>query len=243
MGIFASRPELPADYVITTSPTNLKLEAQKIKEFPGHYEQWPKWKSRTECAFDGSGYEKVLTSKHFAAKYEKMNRVVYSQLAVATVDGTAHHLVKQFEHIKDGNAAWAALCEWYDGDVVRNETAETLRDKLENTRLTTTTTASEFVNDFLMRHQELEKIPREGLSKSHVVWLFLRNILDPEYAITVTYLRNSNADLGGCVTGIRKAERELLQKKSTRKMLRQTLRRLKEERGGSRNHDAESSAD
>lgn len=29
-----------------------------------------------------------------------------------TVDGNAHHIVKQFEEEKNGNAAWAALLEW-----------------------------------------------------------------------------------------------------------------------------------
>jgi hypothetical protein len=34
---------------------SLKLEAQKISLFTGDYADWAKWKSRTECAFDGSG--------------------------------------------------------------------------------------------------------------------------------------------------------------------------------------------
>jgi hypothetical protein len=34
---------------------NLKREAQKIKDFTGGHEDWPKWKSQTKCAFSGSG--------------------------------------------------------------------------------------------------------------------------------------------------------------------------------------------
>jgi len=109
-----------------TSRLNLKLEAQKIKEFSGSYDEWQRWKSRTECAFDGSGYENILVDSTFATNNPRMNRVVYSQLAVATVDGTVYHLVRQFEGQKDGHEAWMALCGWFDGDQIWNETSESL---------------------------------------------------------------------------------------------------------------------
>src|SRR5687767_14688062 len=102
MGLFFSTPTVEED----TSRLNLKLEAQKIKEFNGGYEEWQRWKSCTECAFDGSGYERILTDPVFARMNQRMNRVVYSQLAVATVDGTAYHLVRRFEEEKDGFGAW-----------------------------------------------------------------------------------------------------------------------------------------
>ena len=48
-----------------------------------------------------------------------MNRIIYLQLAVATMVGTAHHLVELFEYIKDGNVYWKSMCECYDGDVIK----------------------------------------------------------------------------------------------------------------------------
>ncbi len=104
--------------------TSLKLEAQKVNEFNGDYDTWPKWKSRTECAFNGSGYEKILSDAKFSEQNPKMNAIVYSQVAVATVEGNVHHLVKQFEDTRDGHLAWRALLEWFDGDIIKNETAE-----------------------------------------------------------------------------------------------------------------------
>jgi hypothetical protein len=65
---------------------------------------------------------------------------VYAQLFVATVDGTAHHLVKQHEADKDGHAAWASLCNWFDGDIIKNRTAETRRSRIEALKLHTGTT-------------------------------------------------------------------------------------------------------
>jgi hypothetical protein len=75
---------------------NLKLEAQKIKDFSGGHEDWAKWKSRTQCAFSGSGYEKVLEDDAYAVANEGLNKV-YSQLAAATVEGVAYQLVSKHE--------------------------------------------------------------------------------------------------------------------------------------------------
>jgi hypothetical protein len=208
--------------------TSLKLEAQKISEFNGDFEQWPKWKSRTECAFNGSGYNKVLTSMEFAKANPKMNTIVYSQLTVATVDGNAHHLVKQHEDERDGHKAWSSLLEWFDGDTIRNETADTIRAKLDSLILHPGITASDYVNKYMMRYQELERIPGEGMSASHATQLFLRNIHDEKYEMTIKYLRNSDAKLQECVTAIRKEERDMLRKRAAKRKLHSTLRRFRE---------------
>ena len=216
MGLTFSSSRSDAD----ASRSNLKLEAQKIKEFSGSYDEWQRWKSRTECAFDGSGCENILVDPVFATNNPRMNRVVYSQLAVATVDGTAYHLVRQFEELKDGHEAWNALCGWFDGDQIRNETLESLRSKLDSLKLHNGTTASQYVNKFLMWQMELDKIPGEGYSESHAVYLFLKNIMDPDYDTTVTYLRNNGLDLSECINTIWKAERDLLWKRSNRRKLK-----------------------
>ena len=56
--------------------TNLKLEAQKIKDFSGGHEDWQKWKSQTECAFSGSGYEQALEDVDYAERNARLNKVV-----------------------------------------------------------------------------------------------------------------------------------------------------------------------
>jgi hypothetical protein len=208
--------------------TSLKLEAQKINEFNGDYEQWPKWKSRTECAFNGSGYDKILTNEQFAKSNPKMNTIVYSQLAVATVDGSAHHLVKQHEDERDGYKAWNSLLEWFDGDNIRNETADMIRARLQALTLHPGMTASDYVNKYMMRFQELQRIPGEGMSIGHATQLFLGNIQDDRYEMTVKYLRNADAKLHECVTAIRKEECDQLRKRAAKRKLNATIRRYRE---------------
>jgi hypothetical protein len=80
--------------------SNLKLEARKIKDFACTHEDWQKWKSQTECEFSGSGYEKVLENARYAMTHMRLNKIVYSQLAASTVDGTAYHLVQKYKKTK-----------------------------------------------------------------------------------------------------------------------------------------------
>ena len=89
-----------------------------------------------KCAFYGSLYKQVLIDSTYAAQNTQMNLVVYSQLEVSTIGGAAHHLIKQYEDDKNGYGVCNALCEWYDGDAVKEKTADSLRSKLESYRLT-----------------------------------------------------------------------------------------------------------
>jgi hypothetical protein len=131
------------DGTCTRGDTNLKLEAQKIKDFGCAHDDWAKWKSRTECVFSGSGYKRVLEDSGCATLNIHLKKVVYLQLASATVNGVAYHLVQKFETTKDGHAAWKNMSEWYDGEAVKSETAVGLRNKIEGLQLTQSTLGSD----------------------------------------------------------------------------------------------------
>ena len=79
----------------------------------------------------------------------------------ATVDGLAHHIVQEFHEQQDGHASWQALLEWYDGSIMRNETASNLRSKLDNLQLNALNNASQCINKFMELHRELQHIPGE----------------------------------------------------------------------------------
>eukprot|EP00957_Ditylum_brightwellii_P181435 13820613-Ditylum_brightwellii.AAC.1 len=60
------------------------------------------------------------------------NRVVFSQLSAAMSGGIAYHLVKQHDKDTDGHAAWQSLIKWFNGDVLKAKTADTIRARLKN---------------------------------------------------------------------------------------------------------------
>jgi hypothetical protein len=218
----------------------VKMTSTKIVDFTGADEDWQKWKNKTLCAFSGTGYTEILHNKGHADKNNEDNEIVFSQLSSATTDGIAHHLVQKFEDTRDGHAAWKNLCEWYDGDSIQNETAENLRIKLENLTLHPGIGGALYVNKFSGWYRDLQKVPGEGYSKSHAVYLFLKNITDVEYQTTVTFCRNTNATLDECITAVRKQERDIIQKRIERKRLKSVVRRMKSENLDSDDDDDDS---
>jgi len=56
----------------------LKLEAQKIRDFTCLNQDWTKWKNRFECAFDGSGFDRIFVDEEFSTSKPRMNKIVYS---------------------------------------------------------------------------------------------------------------------------------------------------------------------
>ena len=161
-----------------------------------------------------------------------MNKIVYSQLSVATADGTAHHLIKKFDDVKDGHKAWKALCEWYDGDAVKSENAEGIRVHLDNLKLHSGNTASEYINKFLTLSDELSKLNGKAYSKNHLNFLFLRNIEDTDYIVIKKMLKNDrNITLRDCINAIRKQERELMMERYEKRKRRfNNMRRKKDQR-------------
>eukprot|EP00957_Ditylum_brightwellii_P059031 4477292-Ditylum_brightwellii.AAC.1 len=176
-------------------------------------EEWQKWKNRTECTLDGSGYIRIVIDREYAQRLHNQNRVVFSQLSVATSGGTVFHLVKNFEDEKDRHAAWQALVEWFDGDILKAETANTVRNRLESYCLGNRYTALQYINQFLTAYRELNNIPGESISENHVLSIFLKGIANPNYATFVQIKRNKGGELNNTAIALRKEERDLIQKR------------------------------
>lgn len=217
--IFGKAPSATLDNDVTDKEvSNLKLEAAKITEFHGRIEDFQAWRIRTECAFDGSGFEKILNDRVFANDNPRMNRIVFSQLSVATASGDAFHLVLKHNETKDGYGAWNELLDWYDGDAVKSETADTLRSKLHSLKLRDPVSGSHYINSFNQHVHHLDRIQGEAMSESHKIQIFIRNIEDEDYMDVALHLRNSEVlSLDKAISAIRKRERDLKEIKVKRK--------------------------
>ena len=97
---------------------------------------------------------------------------------VATVEGTAHHLVKCLEYKNYRNPEWKSMCEWYDRDVINNVTAGCLGSKLDNYLLTSSSNSYNYKN-LLTAYRQFNKTPVKSISYIHVLSLFLGWITDP----------------------------------------------------------------
>eukprot|EP00957_Ditylum_brightwellii_P009180 694796-Ditylum_brightwellii.AAC.1 len=126
-----------------------------------------------------SGYERVLSKQEYADRMRNQNRVVSSQLSVATPRGTTYHLA---------------------------ETADTVRARLERYNLGNGTTVSQCINNFLTAYRELNNIPGELISDSHTLSMFLHGISDPDFAMFVQIQRKKNEGLEEAVLALRKED-------------------------------------
>eukprot|EP00957_Ditylum_brightwellii_P001946 149901-Ditylum_brightwellii.AAC.1 len=75
------------------------------------------------------GYERILSNQDYTDRMRNQNKMVFSQLSVATSGGKAYHLMKQHDENKDGYAAWYTLIKWFDSDILKVKAADTVRER------------------------------------------------------------------------------------------------------------------
>jgi len=207
---------------------SLKLQAPLVTKFSGGASTWPKWKASTTVTFIATGYEKILSSRSHAIGHKSKNKIVYAILSNATVEGIAHHVVKNHEDTQDGYKAWKALIEWYDGEDVVSETAETLRQNLHTTYMVSGVKASTYINLFLTTYNELSKLKGHEMNEQEIKSLFLRNIHDPTYSTLKETLEINvlHTTLKELVLNIRKKERSMARKDDNVKRVRRLAREI-----------------
>jgi len=140
------------------------------------------------------------------------------------VDGSASHLVDQYSDINDGHKAFQALLNWYEGDNLTSDTAEDVRSKLEKISLSTRYPASNYINDLQQYNKLLVQLGEE-FSRSYTTTIFLRQITDPEFQLTVQLDIENKLPLKDCIDRVRSRERILSRDKTTSKNAYVNLRR------------------
>ena len=96
--------------------------------------------------------------------------------------GLAMHLLQGLAGNDDGHAAWNAIKIWYGSEATSRTIIDHYRKKLEGLTLDQNTTASEFVNVFIICCQKLEA-KHEGYSMATKKQRFLDHILDDNYDV------------------------------------------------------------
>ena len=204
---------------------NAKLEAQKITDFSGNANEWQAWKSRTLCAFQAAGYDKVLTNEKYAKEHPNKTALVYSHLRVALNFGLAHYHAQQYEDSSNAYLVWQALIESYQGESVIYEQAERIRQKLNNLKLYPGGLARVYTSEFMSCVYELDRIPNENMSETYKVQSYLNGILDEDYETQVTYSRTHHP-LAKATALILSYERSLITKRKNKRRNNNTVRRI-----------------
>ena len=203
-----------------------KLEAHRITDFSGRFEDWQKWRIRTECALKSAGFAKILKDENHARANTNKNRALFTHLMVATTDGTASHLVREFENMDDGHGAWKKLTAWFDGDNMKFEQSNKYRNLLSNLQLRPGVGTQIYINRFMTYTSALEEIPGEKLSDANKLQTFLGGIVDPAFNTTIKILKRQKATLSEAIAAISEEGEEL---KTDRKRPHHVARRSRHE--------------
>jgi hypothetical protein len=190
----------------------LKLQSHQVKPFSGRSTEFPKWRSHTECVFNGTGYERVLSDETYAKSHPLKNALVFSQLSIALCDGDASHLVDQHKNTQNGHQAWHDLLTYFYGSNRSVRAARVIRAKLGRLTLTEGMTASAYINKFQTWHRDLSDINNgeEGFSTDTKIQAFLDNIKHPKYLMTVGCIKNiTELDMETAIDRIRQTETDL----------------------------------
>jgi hypothetical protein len=197
--------------------SNLRLATQKIMEFSGEYQEFAQWKKSTECALQGTCYDRILTEERFSKKNPNMSSTFFAQLSLAVIRGSANHVV---EEVKDGYTAWQALIAWYEESDLDHETSDALWTKITQLYLDAGSSASNYINRFQTYNRNLE------------VQMFLKHIRDPHYKTTITVIKNQTGQgslkLIQAIARICKCELELIQERKAKRRYESPWRRKRE---------------
>jgi hypothetical protein len=70
-----------------------------------------------------------------ALAYPCRNAVIYAQLSVALLEGTAHHVIFPYNKTKNGYRAWQALHQWFDGEDLVYKQSVKYKEKISTMKL------------------------------------------------------------------------------------------------------------
>ena len=185
-----------------------------------------------KAAVGTAGMLKVIEDEDYSSSYVIDNETVLHLLQEASADGNAAHLVDMYKDEKDGYLAYQELVRWYEGDELTSETPEDVRSKMDKLSLSTKTSASQYINQFLQHKKHLDEL-KEGYTASKTVSIFLSQVTDLDYELTVEHCIENKLDINECIERIRAKERRLDRERGAKRKISVSIRR--QEKGGNRN--------
>jgi hypothetical protein len=233
-----------SDEAFSQKPRSLKISSKGIPDFNGSADAWTKWRTSALNTLVAGGYKMTLMDRDYATEHTTDNEIVYTLLAMATIDGTARHMVTKYDEVKDGYAAWHDLTDLYDGSSRMLSTAKRLRATLVSTYLFPGGNSDRYIDVFLETYRDLAS--HQGhMTEQEAISLFLDNIQDPDYDMFKQSMRTHNLNrdmtLDTHVLQFRERSDDLNLARSTKRKLKQLARRMGSKRA--KYDDADTSDD
>jgi hypothetical protein len=153
-------PPIPPGYPPDPSRGAPKLYIDSLKEYNGNPIDFETWELATKSTLGQTTYANLLHEPPDDANITAVARdkELFHMLVKALMNGSAMHILQVLQAAgqESGSAAWAAIITWYGSAATSRTIIDYYRVKLESLKLNQNTTASEYVNVFIICSQKLE---------------------------------------------------------------------------------------
>jgi len=189
-----------------------KIHVGGLTEFGGTPIKWEDWRVNAKATLGQTIYATLLSTAPVEGDQlaKTRDRELYFMFQKALYQGSAYHIVESTANLESGNQVWADLNQWYGSNEISRTVIDYYRDKLLALRLTETTQATEYVNEFILCSGKLEE-KNEGWTPATKLTTFLDGIKDDDYDVVIQHLRGTpNITFQDAIQRIRQREQELL---------------------------------
>jgi hypothetical protein len=189
----------------------LKLYVNSIEKYSGSPIDFEDWELKTRATIGQMAYTMFLTQPPMIGDIlqEMRNNELYNMLTTALMSGSRMHILTGVNN-QEGHGAWMAINTWYGLAATSQTIIDHYRNKLESLRLTESTEAFTYVNDFIICCQKLD-VKSEGYMAETKQQRFLDQIVDDSYDVAKQQLAGDlTIDFHGCVHPLQNCEQDLL---------------------------------
>ena len=203
-----------------------KMYVDGLTDFGGAPIKWEDWSIGTGATLGQTVYSNLLSTApgENDVLARTRDRELYFMFKKALYQGAAYHIVERTASSESGHQVWVDLNEWFGSAEVSRTVIDHYRNKLNSLKLTQTTEANNYINDYILCSSKLEA-KSEGYTAETKFTKFLDGIEDDDYDVAVQNLRSdSTKTFHDAVLRIRSREQELLksQRDATTKARRAT---------------------
>lgn len=180
----------PAAFFPDPSRGAPKMYVDGLTDFGGVPIKWEDWSIGTGATLGQTVYSSLLTTPPEEGNVlaHTRNRELYFMFKKALYQGAAYHLVEQTSATESGHQVWQDLNEWFgSAEEVSRTVIDHYRNKLSSLKLTQTSEANNYINDFILCSSKLEA-KNEGYTAETKLTKFLDGIEDDDYDVAVQNL-------------------------------------------------------
>ena len=202
----------PAAFFPDPSRGAPKMYVDGLTDFGGAPIKWEDWSIGTGATLGQTVYSDLLSTAPAEGDLLAMtrDRELYFIFKKALFQGAAYHIVERTSAAESGHKVWKDLHEWFGSVEVSRTVIDYYCNKLNSLRLTQTSEANDYINEYILCSSTLEA-KSEGYTVETKLTKFLDGIEDDDYDVAVQNLRSdSTKTFHDAVLRIRTREQELL---------------------------------